>query len=125
MTVEERPPHQRGLRVLRGLVVAALAVALAVACSGASTAPRLGDDQLVRYGKSVRMPGDTVQVQFAAVTTDSRCPSGAQCIWAGEAAVLFTVGGSEQVALSPQPSVNASLAKTDYVATIRFTSAND
>jgi len=135
-----RPESQ----VLRSLVLAALAIA----CSGSSTAPRLGDDIDVRYGASVRVPGDTVQVQFTAVTSDSRCPSGAQCIWAGEAAVLFTVGGSEQVtltlganeakartivrgtqmllvALKPYPTVSGSRSRSDYVATIRFTSAKD
>lgn len=121
---------------------------LLVACGGSSTAPQLGENVEVRLGASVEIPGDTTSVRFTDVTSDSRCPTGAQCVWAGEAVAVFTVGGKDVVsltccgnapkataivrgkqltfvALKPAPALGGGPAKADYVATIRFTSAND
>lgn len=130
---------------MRALVLIAC---FSAACGAQSTAPRLGENIVVRFNEAVRIPSDTTTVRFAAVTSDSRCPSGAQCVWAGEATVVFTVGGVRPVtlglqpgsvpstaivgmyqitlvALTPYPAVNKSIAKSDYVATIRFDSARD
>ncbi len=125
-----------------------LAGSLAVACHAQSTAPAFGRAVDVRLGASVRMPGDTTTVRFTDVTGDSRCPQGAQCIWAGEGVVLFTVGGATPVtlrtmpargpttvivsglrftlvALTPAPKLGQGIAKGDYVATIRFDEVKD
>jgi len=125
-----------------------LALALVVACGSDTTGPQLGDNVDVPYGTTVTMPGDTTTAKFTDVTADSRCPTGVQCVWAGEATVLFTVGGSELVtltlgadpakaraivrgyqvtlvALAPYPVAGSAPVKANYVATIRFTSAKD
>lgn len=128
---------------MRALILAAC---LAAACGAQSTAPKFGENVTVRVNAAVRIPSDTTTVRFIGVTADSRCPSGAQCIWAGDAAVVFLVGGTQQVtlhtndgaasafvagrlltlvSLSPYPSVSTPIAKNDYVATIRFDTAND
>jgi hypothetical protein len=124
-----------------------LALALA-ACGAETTEPALGDNIELRVGATVTIPGDSVAVRFTDVTADSRCPSDVQCVWAGEAVTTFTVGAAEQVtltlgadaqkatvitrgyqmtivALKPYPTSTAPIAKGDYVATIRFTSAKD
>ena len=75
-------------------ISAAVLIATAAACGASSTAPKFGDAVTVRIGASVRMPNDTTSVQFTDVTADSRCPQGAQCVWEGDAAVVFTVGGA-------------------------------
>jgi len=126
----------------------ALILALLFAACGASTEPQLGEDIEIRLGTSIQIPENGGQVQFTDVTSDSRCPTGAQCVWAGEAVALFTVAGSQQVsltlgadaskatvivgmhqftlvALKPHPNVNQTIAKGDYIATVRFTSAKD
>lgn len=118
------------------------------ACGSSATAPALGEDTELRLGAAVAIPSDTTLVRFADVTSDSRCPTGAQCIWAGEAVATFVVGGNEPitltlgadaakarvivrgyqmtlVALKPHPNVNQAIVKSDYVATVRFTSAKD
>ncbi|MFA6166606.1 MAG: hypothetical protein WC700_08325 [Gemmatimonadaceae bacterium] len=123
-------------------------LALVLTACGTSTEPQLGENFDIRLGTTVEIPDETTKVQFTDVTSDSRCPTGAQCVWAGEAVVLFTVGSNQQVsltlgadaskatvivggkqftivALKPYPKVNESIVKGDYVATIRFTSAND
>ena len=125
-----------------------LILALLLTACGTSTEPKLGENFEIRLGTTVEIPDDTTRVQFTDVTADSRCPMNAQCVWAGEAVVLFTVGSDQQVsmtlgadaskatviigmkqftlvALKPYPKVNESIAKGDYIATIRFTSAKD
>ena len=122
--------------------------ALLAACGQDTTGIKLGDNVDVKYGSTLVVSGDTTSVRFTDVTADSRCPTGAQCVWAGEATVLLTVGGAQQVpltlgadaskataivrmvqvtlvALRPAPAVNAPIAKGDYVATLRFGSAKD
>ncbi len=122
--------------------------ALLLTACGTSTEPQLGDNIEIRLGTTIEIPDDSTRVTFTDVTSDSRCPTGAQCVWAGEAVLLFTVGNSQQVsltlgadaskatvivrdkqftlvALKPHPKVNESFAKGDYIATIRFTSARD
>jgi hypothetical protein len=124
-----------------------LALALA-ACGAQGTEPALGENIELRYGASVLIPGDSVSVRFTDVTADSRCPTGVQCVWAGEAVTVFTIGAAQTVTLSlgadaqqatviargrqitlialkPHPSSTAPTAKGDYIATIRITSAND
>lgn len=128
--------------------VLAIAFLTVLGCGGSSTEPKLGDNIEVRYGASVTIPGDTASARFTDVTSDSRCPSGVQCVWAGEATVLFTIAGNTPVslalgsptvkataivrgkqmtlvALRPAPAAGSAIAKSDYVATLRFTSAND
>lgn len=123
-----------------------LAVVLAAACGTQSTVPAFGENVTVPFSAAVRIPSDTTTVRFIGVTADSRCPSGAQCIWAGDAALVFIVGGVQQVtlhtnegtttvivagrrltlvSLSPYPNVSTPIALKDYVATIRFDTAND
>ena len=124
-----------------------LALALA-ACGAQGTEPALGENIALRFGASVTIPGDSVAVRFTDVTSDSRCPSNVQCVWAGEAETVFTVGATQQVtltlgadakkataiarghqitllALKPYPTSTATIAKSDYIATIRITSAAD
>ncbi|WP_290701186.1 hypothetical protein [Lacinutrix sp.] len=41
------------------------------------------------YGKAITV--EDLEFKFVAVESDSRCPKGAQCIWAGEAVVLIDI----------------------------------
>ena len=128
---------------------AVLLLAGTAACSRASsTEPKFGEAVDVRIGNSVRFPNDTTTVQFSDVSVDSRCPQGALCVWEGDAAVVFTVGGASAsalhtaavsgpttmivngkrltlVSLAPLQKVGQTISKGDYVATIRFDEAKD
>ncbi len=124
-----------------------LALAL-TACGTNATQPALGENFEMRLGEVVQIPDDTVKVTFTDVTADSRCPTSVQCVWAGEAVTLFTVGANEQhtltlgadatkasvivrghkvtlIALKPYPTSTGAPIKSDYVATLRVTNAND
>lgn len=94
-------------------------------------------------GEEAALFGGELRVQFVGVTQDSRCPQGAQCIWAGNARVelrLQNHNGSSLVLsvnsrlepkvvdfgpyharlieLSPYPRLNAPPAPKGYQATI-------
>ena len=98
---------------MRRLPVWSLAatLALTLGCAdpllnGPSPAIRLsppGEAELV-VGQAIRVleePGGAVAftVTFRGVQDDSRCPEDVQCVWAGDAAVEFEVGGSATVAM--------------------------
>ncbi len=116
--------------------------AFAAAC-GTQTTQVQTESLDVYYGESVKIPGDTTTVKFTDVTADSRCPANVQCVWAGEATIALTVGGTQHVsltlgadaskataragggqmtftALKPAPVANSTINKADYVATLKF-----
>jgi hypothetical protein len=53
-------------------------------------------------GDMVRVEGTHVLVFFDAVTEDSRCPTGVQCPWEGDAAVLLELS-ADNAEFAPQP----------------------
>lgn len=73
------------------LAAAASALAAPVDSGDADRAPtQLGQAFVLQPGQSVAAgsAASGVLVGFDRVLTDSRCPKGAQCIWAGDATVL-------------------------------------
>ena len=52
----------------------------------------------LRVGQSVRLPRGGFSVTFEKVTQDSRCPTGAMCVWAGDAGVELIFRRSSSVA---------------------------
>jgi hypothetical protein len=71
-------------------------IVLLLACALARCeAPDLGETGFsvgidLKVGGTVRLPDGLSKIRFDAVTQDSRCPVGAMCIWAGDAACRFT-----------------------------------
>jgi hypothetical protein len=107
---------------------------------------RLGREFKLRAGHQVTLKREGLRIKFAAVTEDSRCPAGVQCIWAGNAAVRLELsvrgGGSKSltlntnggpshidedqyqgykvklVELNPYPRSDHQIAAGNYVATL-------
>ncbi len=126
-----------------------IALALAGCSAGASqvTAPSsvsLGQPFQLPAGKTTALPSEKIRITFDRVKEDSRCPSGVQCVWAGQAvivvALLPPVGGlvskdltlgptpvtidSFQIelrALDPSPTADGPVAPSAYVATLVVT----
>jgi hypothetical protein len=90
--------------------------------------------------------GGALTLTFDKVAEDSRCSTGVQCIWAGNGAVVLTVGpagvasysvtlnttltphaatvGSYQIALvglKPYPKQGSTIPPASYIATLRIT----
>lgn len=107
---------------------------------------RLGREFKLRARHQVTLKREGLQIRFAVVKEDSRCPADVKCIWAGNAAVqldvsirgrgrksltLNTNGGSslvdenhyrgytvKLVELSPYPRSTKNIAAGDYVVTL-------
>jgi hypothetical protein len=55
------------------------------------TKPPLGESFDLNIGESVSIKNEQMDFQFVTVSEDSRCPIGALCIWAGNAAVVIKI----------------------------------
>jgi hypothetical protein len=123
------------------------ATALAVCALGCAAQPatiKLGERLVLRVGESAVSPEAQLQMGVLAVTADSRCPKGVQCVWAGAATVQVWIqpaagarstvelrssaGGSraERVGglelrlenLDPYPTAGKAIAAGAYQATL-------
>ena len=63
------------------------------AAAAAKTA-RVGREFKIKVGQVVTLDGGALRVRLVRVTSDSRCPVDVDCVWAGNAELLFEVGGS-------------------------------
>jgi hypothetical protein len=88
---------------LRPLFITCLAVATA-AC-GTSAAPHvqtvdLGTEFTLSPSAKAAVKGAGMEMQFVGISEDSRCPSDATCVWAGQVKVNLSVSGGQQAASS-------------------------
>ncbi|MEO8434623.1 MAG: hypothetical protein ABI596_06985 [Pyrinomonadaceae bacterium] len=111
-------------------------------CDQKAAAP-LKQEFDLRLGQSIVVGAERLKINFVSVAEDSRCPEGAQCIWAGNAKIALTLrkgnakpssielntGVTPQqtsymgyeiklTALRPHPKVNAGIDRKTYVATL-------
>ena len=73
-------------------------VTLVGACKGESgtvKAVQLGEAVTLKINEAAKV-GEELVVTFKAVTNDSRCPQGVQCVTAGEATVVLTAKAGEK-----------------------------
>lgn len=127
----------------------ALAVALlaaAAACGGSPAGPRpvkLGTSFELQPGETVAVADLSLRLTFSRVREDSRCPTGAVCVWEGDAVASVTAamdgrepaelalhtngrfasqatyGGSRVtlLGLAPYPKIDQVTPPASYVAT--------
>lgn len=78
----------------------AIAVAVLLPFSGCSKPAEsmdvgLDEEFALSVGQSATIEGENISITFVEVVSDSRCPTGATCIWAGEASCLIEFTDSE------------------------------
>lgn len=103
----------------------------------------LNQEFRVKKGEEVVVNGEKLRIKFDSVNGDSRCPTGVQCAWAGNAAVVIEVTKKNKqplgatlnttsnpreivykaykiklVGLTPYPVHNQTIAPKDYEATL-------
>jgi hypothetical protein len=61
-------------------------------CVAAAQAARAGREFRLKAGRVLTLDGGGLRVRFLRVSSDSRCPADVDCVWAGNAEVLFEVG---------------------------------
>jgi hypothetical protein len=94
-------------------------VGLVGACkqdSGTVKAVQLGEAVTLKIDDAAKV-GEELVVTFKAVTSDSRCPQGTQCVTAGDAAVVLTVKAGEK---AEDLTVNVGAAAENKVRTEPF-----
>jgi hypothetical protein len=118
--------------------------------AAAPESARVGREFTIKVGRTVTLKGETLRLRFVKVAADSRCPTGVECVWAGNAEVLIEVsaGGARSrktlslntnagqgrageaayrrytvklVGLSPYPSSTRKIRQGQYVATLLVT----
>jgi hypothetical protein len=70
---------------------------LATACVATTNDPaesRIESELKLRLGESAVVDSAGIEVSFVTVQSDSRCGKGEQCIWEGDAVVVFKLGSS-------------------------------
>lgn len=53
----------------------------------------LGQEFTLKVGQQVTIEETGLHISFTAVTEDSRCPKGVDCIWAGNGKIIIKVKG--------------------------------
>lgn len=78
----------------RGVFVLIAVLSLVLLAAGSVSAvqrARLGREFTLGAGQTVVIRGERLSVTFSQVTEDSRCPTGATCVWEGNAQIAVTV----------------------------------
>lgn len=81
-------------RLMYSLVLPAiLAISLLASCvrQPVETSVALGQTFTLAPGQAASIQGEQLRIRFLEVVTDSRCPTGVTCIWAGEVSSLVDV----------------------------------
>jgi hypothetical protein len=51
----------------------------------------LNEQFTIKAGQQIAIKGEKLSVQFSSVQNESRCPTGVQCVWEGNAAISIEV----------------------------------
>lgn len=110
--------------------------------TGARLSVTMGQQFSLHVGQSASVAGVSSVITFRAVRNDSRCPTGTQCVQAGNAEVVLDVAPAagapssltlnttppgEQtlgngilrlISLSPAPTAGATIDQSAYIATL-------
>jgi hypothetical protein len=77
--------------------------------AGAAQAARVGREFRIRAGRTVTLAREGLRLRFVRVAADSRCPTGVECVWAGNAEVVIEVGArNRRVSKTLRLNTNAS-----------------
>ncbi len=131
----------------RLILLEVLVLLTLVSCKNDLTSTPLVLDKSIelKYGVILKNTDYQISIMLDSVLNDSRCPTGAECIWAGNAAVRFTyTSASSKVSfvlntissfrtdsliegyrirmtkLSPYPVLGVAIKQSDYKAEIEI-----
>ncbi len=76
--------------IIVGLISILLLPLILFACASNAQAS-LGQEFTLPVGKTTEIIDESLSIKFIEVTADSRCPTGVQCFWAGEAKCMMEI----------------------------------
>jgi hypothetical protein len=88
--------------------------ATAAPLAAASANVTLDQPFVLRVGQSATVAGEGLTVSFQGVPSDSRCPTGVQCVWAGNA-VVQVVLSKDGKAFGAELNTNLEPTSVDYL----------
>lgn len=129
-------------------LIAVVGVVLGAGCAIGAEDPvdtTMDSDFTLRVGQTARVSSEDIEITFLSVASDSRCPKGEMCVWAGDAVLQISVRFRGQefgqyelhtneregaaasfgefhvrlVALSPAAIAEKTIAANEYVALLR------
>jgi len=69
-----------------------LFIILLFSCESA-TAPDSGNELVIRYGQTI--VDRDISIKFQGVGEDSRCPTGVECVWEGNAEIFLQIASPD------------------------------
>jgi hypothetical protein len=118
-----RIPTRRLLILVLTLLAVSAAVLLVSACVGVSAdiTGAVGQPMVLEPGQKAVLSDPAIAIRFLKVVNDSRCPTGAQCIWAGQVTAQAEItyqGEKFDVVLTQSANSDAKTTFADF--TIAF-----
>ena len=131
---------------INALLLLLAALAGAAPNTLAKTKAQLNEEFRIKVGQQVTIK--KLSIKFSAVNSESRCPTGVQCIWAGNAAIAVEISKKNKkpvpatlntntgvqpneldykgykiklVGLNPYPKINETIDEKDYEVTLIVT----
>ena len=122
---------------MKQFLVTVLAL-LAFSCKSSTsspTGPKIGEEFNLKYGESIQVQNESLTLKFENVADDSRCPTGASCVWAGNAKIILQVAQIDTslnsalspseinynsfniklLSVSPYPTIGQQIKLDDYI----------
>jgi len=93
----------RQLFIVPGML-AVLVLAPACDSPSAPSDVAVGEEFTLAIGEAARVGQDALNLGFERVAEDSRCPSDASCVWAGQVVVEVSLGGSRRLLKLDEPA---------------------
>jgi len=137
--------HCSALLIFAGVACAGSGAAVGSNSPTASKVVAIGQDFELSPGQAAVVDGGALTVVFVKVAEDSRCPTGVQCVWAGNGVVALTLNGPSNslymvtlnttltphtfkaapyeislVGLKPYPKQGSKIPPATYVATLHI-----
>ena len=76
-----------------GLLVVVMVLVFSVSCDNQmkGVSVELGQEVELKLGQTASIEAKALKVKFAGVISDSRCPTGATCVWEGEVSCTLEI----------------------------------
>ena len=102
----------------RVLLIIALLVLILPSCNSSSNKVRasLGQEFVLAINQTSEISGENLLVKFTDVIGDSRCPTGVECIWAGQVSCILdiTISGKTSQTVITGPGDTSDYANATY-----------
>ncbi len=103
---------------LAGAILFIIIILVAQGCTRQSNGinAKLGQEFDIALGQNAAIPGENLSIKFTKLVSDSRCPTGVQCIWQGEVSCLIELGyeGNTFSKVLTQSGLTGGMARTDF-----------